>query len=106
MSYEAIKTICLAEEEAHRLIQLAKRNAREAVESTEKAGKEAVANTLSRAETEIAHLTHAIDHKATQEAKELASTTANRQATLHARAQRRLNDAATLIVERIVNAQC
>ena len=104
MSFEAIKTVCLAEEEAVHLVQLAQRNAQEMIDNAQKAGKETVTSTIARAESEIAHLIHAIDHKATEEALELASTTANRQATLHARAERRLDAAATLIVERIVNA--
>jgi len=106
LSYEAIKIICLAEEEARRIIQLMQQNAVEAIESAERSGKETVASAVARAESEIAHLIHVMDNKATKEAAELASSTANRQATLRARAERRLDGAAELIVERIVNAQC
>ena len=104
MTYEAIIAICSAEEEAERGAQLAQRNAREMIENAQKEGKDTVASTVARAESEIAHLMHAIHRKATEEAMELASTTANRQATLHVRAERRLDATAALIVERIVNA--
>jgi len=103
VSVEALKSVCAAEEEARQAISLARQNALEAVEAAQRAGTEAVASTVARAESEIAHLTRAMDHRATESAKELASKTANRQATLRARAGRRLDAAAGLIVERIVN---
>jgi len=103
VSSEAIRIICAAEEEARQAIFAAREGAQEAVEEAHRAGKETVASTIARVEAEIAHLTRTMDHKATEEALELASTTANRQATLHARAERRLDAAAALIVERIVN---
>ena len=103
MFIESIKTINLAEEEARKAILLAQDNANEAIESAQIAGKDIVASTIARAESEIAHLTRTMDHKATEEAMELASTVANRQATLRARAERRLEEASVLIFERIVN---
>jgi len=103
MTFEYLKTIIAAEDEARESRLLASQTARERVEETQRAGKESVDSTLARAESEIAHLTRALDHKATSEAMELASSTANRQATLRARAERRLDEAVTLIVERIVS---
>ena len=103
MLYEAIKAICAVEEAARREKLLARQNALEAIEEAEIAGKKAIARTLARAETEISSLIRASDQKATDQAKELASKTANRQATLRARAERRLDDAVQLIVERIVS---
>ena len=102
MLSEAIKAICAVEDAARRERFLARQNALEAIEEAENAGKKSVARTLARAETEISHLIRASDQKATDQAKELASKTANRQATLRARAERRLDDAVQLIVERIV----
>lgn len=101
---EAIKSIKAAEDEARQAKELAQRQAREAVDEAERIGKESVASTLSRAGDEIAHLKHVTDQKAAGQAVELASTTANRRATLRARAERRLDYAARFIVERIVNA--
>jgi len=103
MSLEAIKSIGQAEDGARQARLLAQQKARESIEAAEKAGKEAVASTLARAESEIAELKRTSDRNAAEQAQELASKTANRQATLRARAEGRLQKAAQLIVERIVN---
>ena len=103
MLNEALKDICTAENDARQKIMLARENAGEAIENAHVSGKNAVALSLARAQSEIAYFTHEVDNKATQEAKELASTTANRQATLYVRAENRLEAAANLIVERIVS---
>ena len=103
MSMEMVKLICAAEEEARQIVILAHQSAKELINEAERAGREKVASTLVRAESEIAHLKKVPDQKATQDALELASSTANRQATLRARAERRLDIAAQLIVERSVN---
>jgi V/A-type H+-transporting ATPase subunit G/H len=99
---EALKAICTAEEESQQEILLAQEKADEEVGEADHAGKKAIASTIDRAESEIAHLIRTSDQKATEQAKELASKTANRKATQRARAERRLDDAASLIVERIV----
>ena len=104
MSIEALKLICSAEEDARQAMLKARQSAQESVDEIERAGRETIASTLERAESEIAHLIRVSDQKATQEALELASTTANRLATLRARAERRLDSVALIIVERIVNA--
>jgi len=103
MSMDAIKIIAEAEEEARQAHLHAREKAARSVADAEKAGEEAVAATLARAELEIAGLKRLSDQKATERAVELASTTANRQATLRARAEGRLEKAAALIVERIVS---
>ena len=100
-----MKSIITAEEEARLSITLAERNAKLLVEEAEKAGKESIASTLERAESEIAHLRRYADQKAAAQAVELASTTANRQATLRARAERRLDATSQMIVERILNTK-
>ena len=98
-----MKRIKTAEEEARLSVALAQRDAKLAVDEADNTGKEAVASTLNRAESEISHLRHYAEQKAASQAVELASTTANRQATLRARAERRLDSAAQMIVERILN---
>ena len=105
MLNEALRDIYSTEEETRQRIILARQNADEAVENAHIAGKKAVASSLARAQSEIVHFTHEVDHKATKEAIELASKTANRQATLRARAENRLEAAAGLIVERIVSVR-
>ena len=103
MSLEAIKSISAAEDEARQAKLSAQENAREAIEAAEKKGKDSVASSLARAESEIAHLIRTADQRAAEQAVELASTTANRQAAIRARAEGRIDKAARLIVERIVN---
>ena len=100
-----MKSIITAEEEARLSIAIAERNARQSVEEATQAGKDSVDSTLARAGSEIAHLKRYADQKAASQAVELASSTANRQATLRARAERRLDDAAQMIVERILNTK-
>lgn len=105
MCLEAVNCIKAAEEESLRAILLADDNARNAVEEAVANGKETVAATLARAESEVAHLKRMTDQKAAAQASELVSTTANRQATLRARAERRLDTVAGMIIERIMNAE-
>jgi len=100
---KSLKVINRAEEEARKTIQLAQDNANEVIKAAHQVGKDTIASTVARAEYEINHLTQTMDHKVTEEAMELASTIANRQATLRARAERRLEAASMIIVERIVN---
>jgi len=93
--------ICTAEKDALEAKRLAEENAREAIEDAHIKGKSSVAATLARADSESVHLIRASHLKATTEAAELAATTANRIATLRARAERRLDNAALLIIERL-----
>ena len=104
MSLEMLKAICAVEEDAREARLLVEQKAQDAINEAHKEGKDTIASTLERAESEITHLIRASDHKAMGDAMELASSTANRLATLRARAERRLDAAARLIVERIVNA--
>ena len=103
MSLDAIKRVSAAEEEARQAKLLAQQKAQLAFEEAEKKGKETIASMSIRAESEIAQLKRAADQKAADQAVELKSTTDNRQATVRARAEGRLDKAAKLIVERIVN---
>ena len=103
MSLEGLKLVYEEEEKARLAREAAQQIAQDAVNETQMECDEIVASTLARADSEIAHLIRLSDKKATQQAAELASATANRQATLRARAERRLDTAASLIVERIVN---
>ena len=103
MLQDALRLICEAEAEAWDRIAKARQDAADAASQADIAGKAAIERTLARAESEIAHLTRAAEKKVTEDALELASKTANRQATIRARGERRLEDAARFIVERIVN---
>jgi len=103
VSLEAIKSISAAEDEARQAKLIAQQKAREMIEAADNTGKEIVASAISRAESEIALLKRTADQKAAEQAVELASKTANRQAMLRARAELRMDNAAQLIVERIVS---
>ena len=103
MSPDVFLIIKAAEDEARTAIIIAQQQAQKKIEETKSAGEETVAATLARAESEIAHLIRVSDQKATTEAMELASTTANKEATLRARAERRFDSVAQQIVERIVS---
>jgi vacuolar-type H+-ATPase subunit H len=99
-----LRIICAAEKESKEYIFLVDRKSRDAIETAHNAGEESTVATNSRAKAEIEHLMRATDQKATAQAKQLAESTANKMATLRARAERKLDAAADLIVERIVNS--
>ena len=104
VSFEALKQVINAEDEAQQEKLAMEENVQFAINETIKAGEEAVAATLARAEVEVGHLFQATGQKATEEARILASKTANRQATQRARAERLLDTAANFVYERIVNS--
>ena len=104
MSYEALKLVITTENEAQQDKLAMQEKVQFAINETIKAGEEAVAATLARAEVEVSHLFQATGQKATEEAKILASKTANKQATQRARAERLLDTAANFVYERIVNS--
>ncbi|MDR2357278.1 MAG: hypothetical protein LBD92_04230 [Oscillospiraceae bacterium] len=102
MSLEAIKSISEAEEREKKAKQEAQQRAGKAIDEAHRAGNDAVQATVERAESEVAALKRAADAKAAEGAKELSSTTANKRASIKARAESRLDAAAGIIIERIV----
>ena len=102
MSLDALKKIKTTEDEGRAAIAAAREKAREVVDNAEEAGMQTLDLTRLRAESEIAELMRAYDQQAAEIARELAATTANRQAMLRARAEGRLEKAAAFIVERIM----
>jgi len=101
LSLELITLICSVERDALESKRLAEKQAADIIAEAHRMGLSGVDATLARADSEIAHLIRASDQKATEDAAKLASTTANRIATLRARAERRLSDVATMIFDRI-----
>ena len=101
MSLELIKLICSAEMDALESKRLAEKQAADIIAEAHRMGMGGVDATLARADSEITHLIRASDHKATEDAAKLASSTENRIATLRARSERRLSDVATMIFDRI-----
>jgi len=100
---DSIKYILAAEYEANQVKLIVLNKSKESIEKMENDGKNTVASTLARAESEIEQLRKTSDRKAMEDATELASSTANRLATMRARADRRLDTVAQRIFERIVN---
>jgi len=104
MSLEAIAAIREAEERAKKYKAEAGLQAKREVAAAEAAGKAAVEAARKKAIEELATLNAKADEKAKAEAMELAASTENRKASLRVRAESRLEQAADLIVERIVSS--
>ena len=103
MSANSIKQILAAEYEANQVKLIVLGRSNESVDRVKAESEKTVAASLQKAETEIDHLKKTTDSKAMNYAAELASTTANRLATMSARAEKRLDTVAQRIFERIVN---
>jgi V/A-type H+-transporting ATPase subunit G/H len=104
MSFEAITTVREAEARAKQIKTEAAQSAAEAIEAAELDGKAAVEAALEKAREELRTLRSKSDEKATQDAEALAATTKDREAVMRSRAEAKLDQAASLIVERIVNS--
>ena len=103
MSLEAILAITEAEEKARQLKSDAAARAKQMLADAKTAGEEYLNAAVKKAETEIAGLTKKAEDKAKADATELAQSNENKKAALRAKAETRLDKAADLIVERIVN---
>ena len=103
MSFEAITTISEAEESAKRMKAEALSAAKAAQAAAQAEGRTALAEAEKKAAAELAELRSKSDEKAKEDARQLASDTENRKAAMRARADARLEKAAALIVERVVN---
>jgi len=104
MLADSIKYILAAEYEANQVKLIVLNKSKETIEQATIEGEKSVKSSLVRAEAEIEQLKKSADHKAMEAAKELASSTANRIATMRARAERRLDTVAQRIFERIISA--
>ena len=103
MLADSLKYILAAEYEANQVKLIVLNKSRDSIEKAIAEGEELVAASLARAESEINQLKKASDTKAMESAAELASSTANRLATMRARAEKRLDTVAQRIFERIVS---
>lgn len=104
MSLEVVKSISDAEENARQAKAAALASAKTAIAEAEKMGQNAVTEAILRAEEAVKNLLKAADEKAAEHALALKSDTSNRQAAIRAAAGSRLDQAALLIVERIVKS--
>ena len=103
MLSDSIKYILAAEYEANQVKLIVLNKSKETIEQAKIDGEKSVTASLARAESEIEQLKKASDRKAMEAATELASSTANRLATMRARAEKRLDTVAQRIFERIVS---
>ena len=103
MSFEAITSVTRAEAEAKAAVAAAEAQAKQLLSDAEAAGKAAVEAASAKAESELKELRRRTEEKSALESRELAETLQGRQAQLRAQAEPKLEEAAALIVERIVN---
>ena len=103
MLADSMKYILAAEYEANQVKLIVLNKSKESIELAQHEGEESVAASLARAGSELDQLQKAADRKAMEAAAELASSTANRLATMRARAEKRLDTVAQRIFERIVS---
>jgi len=100
---DSIKFILAAEYEANQIKLIVLNKSKETIEKAKIDGEESIKATLARADSEIEQLKKSSDRKAMESAAELASSTANRLATMRARAEKRLDTVAQRIFERIIS---
>ena len=103
MSFEAITSVKTAEAEAKAAIAAAELRAKQLLADAESAGRAAVEAAAARAESELKELRRRTEEKSEQENLALADTLKGRESMLRAQAEPQLEQAAALIVERIVN---
>ena len=104
MSFEAIDKITEAETQAKKIVAGAESKARQMLEDAENRGKAALSAAGEKAERELAELKKQSDSKAVSDANALSGDIENKKAALRARAESRIDRAAELVVERIVNS--
>lgn len=104
MSFEAIASITNAEAEAKAQVAAAEVRAKQMVADAHSAGKLAVEAACAKAEGELKELNRQAGEKAREDAKAMTGELENKKAALRARAESKLEDAAILVVERIVNS--
>ncbi len=103
MSLEAMETLAASEEQVRRMRADAAAAARQSIADARESGEKLIADAVKKAAEEIEALTRKSDEKAKADALELAGNNENRKAVMRAKAESRAEQAAALIVERIVN---
>ena len=102
MSFEAINRVAEAEKEAKAVIAAAEQTARQMISDAKAAGKAAVLAAGDKADSTLAELRIQANAAAMDKAAALSRDMENKKAALRARAEARLEQAAALVVERIV----
>ncbi len=104
MSFEAIQSVTQAESEAKTAVANAELKAKQMLADAQSAGRLAVETAVSKAEGELQELNRQAGEKAVAATQTLTAELSNKKAALRAKAEARLEEAATLVVERIVNS--
>lgn len=104
MSFEAVTFINNAEKEAKNLIDEANAKAKQILAEADAAGKAAVDAALAKADSELSVLRSRSDEKAAEDSEHIGENVENKKAAIRARAESRLDKAAAIIAERIVNS--
>ena len=102
MALEAMDAIAVAEEKARQIKLVAAQDGKKALQEAERAAQIVLAAAEAKADAEVKALQHKADEKATVDAQVLASNTRNRKAAMKARAERKMDEAVSKVVERIV----
>lgn len=103
MSFEAIESITAAELGAKKCIADAQAKAKQMLAEAEAAGKESIRSAKQKAELEIVELKRRSEAVADADVSGLRAENENKMAALKAKAEGRLEKAAALVAERIVN---
>lgn len=103
MSFDAIASVSKAEAEGKAAQAAAEQRAKQMLAEAEAAGKAAVEAALTKAEAELSELRKETDKKAAASTAQVFDELENKKTVMRSRAEARLEKAASLIVERIVN---
>lgn len=104
MSFEAITAISKAEDEAKAAVLEAEALAKQMIAAAQDSGRKLVEAAGAKASSELAEQKRLAEGKAMDEAEALVRLTNDQKAALKTKAGERLEKAATLVVERIVNS--
>lgn len=103
MSFEVISAVKNAEEQAESIISGAKADAKQMLADVKNQGETAIAAAVARAESELVELRKKSEEKAESNSGQILGNSENKKAVIRAKAEARLEAAADIIVERIVN---
>lgn len=104
MSFESINNVKAAEEKAKKIVAEAEAEARRMIADTEAKGELDRSEAEDKARRELGELDTKSEILAREAMEETASAAETKKAVLKAKAEGRMEKAAALIVERIVNA--
>lgn len=102
MYIESIVSISETEEKARRMKADAAQNAKKMVADARVKGEAMVAEAAGKAEAEVAEMSKAAEEHALASARDVAGSGETKKAVMRARAEKRMDEAVALIVERIV----